>query len=127
MAGGTSRIIGRLYWLVIVLIVLINGIPLAGEVLFTMHGWKSYFLDFHLVDEQGRGRSGLMGLGSISLADGEIFQYGFETGGEGSVEERKQCVDRGVDPDGFHWGDATSQGASCTRRETDATTSPGGV
>ena len=45
---GTSKIFGWLYWLVIVSIVLINVIPLAGEYLFTMHGWKSYFLDFHL-------------------------------------------------------------------------------
>jgi len=105
MAGGANKIFGRLYWLAILTIVLINVIPLAGEYLFTMNGWKSYFLDFHLVDEQGRSHSGLMGLGSISLADGEIFQYGFETGGEGVVEERKQYVGRGTDADGFHWGD----------------------
>lgn len=102
---GTGRVFGWLYWLVVVAIVLANVIPLAGEYLFTMHGWKSYFLDFHLVDEQGRSHSGLMGLGSTSLVDGEIFQYGFETDEQGAVEERKQYVGRGVDADGFHWGD----------------------
>ena len=53
VARGTSKIFGWLYWLFVVSIVLINVIPLAGEYLFTMHGWKSYFLDFHLIDEQG--------------------------------------------------------------------------
>ena len=95
MTRGTNKILGRLYWPVIVAIVLINVIPLAGEYLFTMHGWKSYFLDFHLVDEQGRSHSGLMGLGSISLVDGEIFQYGFETGGQGAVKTSASRRKRG--------------------------------
>ena len=66
MAKGTSKVIGWLYWLVIVSIVLINVIPLAGEYLFTMYGWKSYFLDFHLADEQGL-MEDAVGLGSPAL------------------------------------------------------------
>ena len=46
-----------------------------------------------------------MGLGSVPLADGEIFQYGFETDEKVEVEARKQYVGHGVDADGFHWGD----------------------
>ncbi|UCD85795.1 MAG: hypothetical protein JSU92_06260 [Deltaproteobacteria bacterium] len=100
-----KRAASWLYFLTIVVILLLNIIPLTGEYLFTMHGWKSYFLDFHLTDEDGRGHSGFFGLGTIPLADGEIFQYAFEAGEGAEVAKRKQKVTRDLDPDGFHWGD----------------------
>ena len=105
MGKGTSRIILVCYRLAVTLLVLVNVIPLAGEVLFTLHGWKSYFLDFNVVDESGRAHSGFLGLGSIPLADGEIFQYAFQNGDEEASSARKRPVTLGPDADGFVWGD----------------------
>lgn len=105
MAEHSSRAGRLLYVLAVLALVLINVVPLAGEYLFTMYGWKSYFLDFHLMDEQGRRHSGFLGLGTIPLADGEICQYAFQAGPERTGDNRKKHVNQGLDKDGFHWGD----------------------
>jgi hypothetical protein len=106
MTKRTSRFGDWLYVLAVVFLVLLNVIPLAGEYLFTMYGWKSYFLDFHLADQNGKHHSGLMGLGTIPLADGEIFQYACETDNQDAVAAHKRHIVRGRDSgDGFEWGD----------------------
>ncbi len=105
MTDRKNKLSAWLYPLAIAAILLLNLVPLAGEYLFTLDGWKSYYLDFHLVDENGRSHSGLLGHGTQPLVDGEIFQYAFETGDEEATSGRKQKVNKGPDADGFHWGD----------------------
>ncbi|UCD83395.1 MAG: hypothetical protein JSU92_08715, partial [Deltaproteobacteria bacterium] len=96
-----------LYVLAIVVILSINIIPtVIGEYAFTMHGWKSYYLDFHLTDEEGRGHSGLCGLVTIPLADVEGVFYAFEVGEGIEVEKHKRkVIEHRRDANGFHWGD----------------------
>ena len=105
MSESRSRVLHVLYLVAVTLLVLINVVPLAGEYLFTMHGWKSYFLDFNLLDQEGKRHSGLVGLGTIPLRDGEILQYGYEAGPERAGPERKRSVLGAPDADGFHWAD----------------------
>jgi len=102
-----NKILRLFYFLTITAILLLNLVPtLIGEYAFTMHGWKSYYLDFHLQDEAGRAHSGLCGLITIPLADIEGMFYAFEVGpGEEVSRHKRKVIDYRKDENGFHWGD----------------------
>jgi len=102
-----GKIVHWAYIAAIVMILGVNLVPVViGEYAFTMHGWKSYYLDFHLQDEEGRSHAGLCGLVTIPLADVEGVFYAFEVGeGEKIEKHRRKVIDQQKDQDGFHWGD----------------------
>ena len=106
MESEGKRSFGWLYGLVIGLIVTINVVPLAVEYFSVTKGNKSHFMDFHLTDEYGHDHTGIIGMATFTIRDGEIFQYGYQVGQEDEVAKLKKKINRDQpDENGFHWGD----------------------
>ncbi len=105
MAQKEKKGLGRLFGISVGILIAINAIPLICDYAFIIEGFKSYFVDFHLLDENGRGHSGFFGMGTVPLADGEIFEYAYETPDHAEVADNQRKVNRKKpDSNGFHWG-----------------------